>query len=166
MVSVFGLFGTYRDAEQAIDRLVVGGIDEEAINVIANAPAALERVGPELDSAERGKSGGDIDGMSETLDALLSSSPQVGVPETGMVVAGGRGARELVEHNTGIDQADTSLHERLMAMGLSEDEVRRYLRGIRNRGVMVWIEVEAGRSREVGALLGAEGARQVISRGR
>ncbi|MBD3315252.1 MAG: hypothetical protein GF344_05660 [Chitinivibrionales bacterium] len=164
MVSIFGLFATYRDAEQAIDTLVVEGVEEEAVNVIANAPAALERVGAELDSADMGKTA-EEDGMSETLDSLLSSSPQVGVPETGMVVAGGKQARELVEHNTGIDKADTSLPDRLTSIGLSADEVGRYLGGVRNRGIMIWVRTSDEQVEKISRLLESNGARHIVRGG-
>jgi hypothetical protein len=164
MVTVFGLFTTYRDAEAAVDRLVVEGIDEKEINVIANAPLALERIGPQLESADLGKSGGEVDGISETLDTLLVSSPEVGVPETGMVIAGGKQARDLVEHNTGIDRADESLPLRMMGMGLAKEEVRRYLGGIRDRGVMLWVRVNDEQAEDVSRLYTSGGARHVVVR--
>lgn len=139
MKTLFWLFGTYEDAETAIDHLYGAGLEDEQINVVVSEEVARDHMTTHQEEIKIKKSEGrGEDQEDEGLDALLGGERPIKIPDVGPVLAAG----ELATLVAKTAAAGHGLRNSLVELSIPEEAARTYREGVEEGGLLVFIRAE------------------------
>lgn len=147
MRTVFGLFETYDEADEAVRTLLENDFDFESLNAIVSEGTAKNNIDMNYERRSLAVSD-EFDGQVGGLDRLVGGRQPVPVVEVGPVYAGGDGATLLTR-----SMADQSGDARgfaavLAEVNVPEETASRYRTGIVDGGVLLWVRSSDERAAE------------------
>lgn len=142
MKTIFALFQSYADAEEAVNGLLEENFDEEQMNVIVREDTAKENLNIDLHAADVRKTDEVGEQTIHGLQQLLGGEQPVHVPDIGPVLAAGELATILSKGASASWAPDQALTAVLEGFGVPGDAAEAYREGINQGGVLIWVRVE------------------------
>lgn len=161
MKTLFWLFENYAAARTATARLQDRGFDAEEMNAIALEEVVKEAVDVDWQAVEVKVSDEVGEQALEGLDRLLGGERPVEGPDVGDVFATGTMATLLAKTALHFGGGSAGFEDALVDLNVPQDVAGRFVRGIKERGVLFWLRCEDARASEAsGALQDQQGAIQ------
>ncbi|MBD3345208.1 MAG: hypothetical protein GF401_09125 [Chitinivibrionales bacterium] len=157
MAIVFGAFELYHYVSRAVDALVEMRIAEEDINVLAQAEDIQNIEAVQLETSDDAHSNITARGTDNILDTLLADVAKVETTDAGYVLACGPTAREIIRRSTALKVSDTSLFNQLKKE-FPKEEAGQFVAHIRDGGILLWVEIENSREKEIAGTMLENGA--------
>lgn len=158
MKTIFALFQSYANAEEAVNELLEEGFGEEQMNVIVREDTAKENLDLNLHQADVMKTDEVGEQTIHGMQHLLGGEQPVQMPDVGPVLAAGELATILSKGASASGAPDQALAGALEEFGVPDDVAQAYRSGISDGGVLVWIRTEDDQAAAAaGALRGQNG---------
>jgi hypothetical protein len=161
MRTITGVFSTTAELGRAIRQVESVGISSDAISVIAGNEAALHN-----DLLERSAHASRTVGAAAASGAsfgggvgIVASLVALAIPGVGPIIAGGAIATVLT--GLGVGAASGGLIAAFNNMAVSHEEAPLYVEAVRRGALMLVVQVDDSREREVADLMRDSGARQL-----
>ena len=145
MKTIFGLFDSYVEAENAVDALLAGDVERADVNVLVQAETAKERMDVNMERAS-------VDVTDEVgeeklagLDNLLARQQPVPVGRFGGLFAAGELATMIVRTGAQMGELATALQD----FNVEGDAAQAFSDGVEHGQFLLWARVEDDHAAEV-----------------
>ncbi len=162
MKTVFSLFKDYQNAEEAVDRLLERGFDQEDMNVIMQEETADNEMDINQRTADVHKTAALGEQILFGLDKILAGRQPVATTEIGKVRAAGNIA-SMITRTAITPGTSMEFEEVLQDFGLKEADAQAYLKGLQEGDLLFFIRSDKERLEEVYNLLRQYKAEQISS---
>ncbi len=162
MKTVFALFSNYQDAEEAVDRLLERGFDQEDMNIIAQESTVDNFIDANQRTAKVNKTGEVGQKTLFGLDQILAGRQAIPTSDVGKVRAAGDLASTMTR--TSVSPGSTLTFEGVLKdFGLKDVDAEAYRSGLRDGDLLFFIPADNERLAEVYNLMRQYKAKQVSS---
>ena len=162
MKSVFSLFESYENCEEAVDELLAEGFDEEELNVIVDQEVAKSHLDVDLERIDVEATEELGEGM-EGLEVLLGVEQPVQMPRVGEVYAAGQLATILAKTAAAPDTG--GLREALIDFDVAETVASAYEEAVLDGALLFWVRTPDAHASKAAEILRDGGGRHVTSYG-
>lgn len=145
MKTIFGLFDSYVEAENAVDALLAGDVERDDVNVLVQAETAKERMDVNLERASVDVTD-EVDGERlKGLDNLLARQQPVPVGRFGGLYAAGELATMIVRTGAQMGELATALQD----FNVDRPAAQAFSDGVEHGQFLVWARVADDQAAEV-----------------
>lgn len=165
MQTVFALFKSYPDADDAVRQLQESGFAAEEMNAIVHANTAKSYMKEEINLAQVHVDATDEIGDQELsgMALLVGNEQPVDVRGVGPVLAAGDMATILASSAMAQNQTGEDLESMLVSYGVSQETAHTYQSAIANGGVLLWMRSQTDHNSKVTPILQRHNGQHVFN---